>query len=286
LENNYMLNVDEKTLEDALSGFFIPAKPDVLTELQSVLDDEESSIDDMALIIVKDVSLSSAILKTINSSFFGLSRKISDIRQAVCFLGKITVTSIVTALLFRRSFEGSYCCISLERFWDDATDIANAMTFIEKGISYKLPEENLYAIGLFHDSGIPVLANKFVDYKEILIKANGDRCNSIAMEEAEYRTNHAVVGYFIAVSWNLPKDVCNVILHHHEFNFLNKKIGSNEQLGYATLKLAENLVHRNKRFCESPDWRHVKNDVLDILGIEDSELHELEDKYNATIEHP
>ena len=277
-----MIDINEEVVDDVASGFHIPARPIILTQLQKLMSLEESCLSDEAKVISKDVALSSAILKTINSPFYGLDRRICNIRQAVNYIGQDAIHDLVTALLFRRSFDRIPCCISLARFWDDAKDVANAMSFIAKNIAVKLPEQCLYSTGLFHDCGIPAFANKFADYKETLIETNKEECSSIALEERKYSTNHAVIGYFIATSWYLPKDVCNIILYHHDINFLAKATGTNEHLGYAALKLAENLVDRNKRFVESPDWKYVGDDVLNVLGIEMNEYIDL-DKYYSSL---
>ena len=72
--------------------------------------------------------------------------------------------------------------------------VANAMLFIGNRIQNKVPIDVLYTVGLFQNCGIPLLALRFEDYKEVLIEANDKGCNSIALEEEKYNTNHAVLG--------------------------------------------------------------------------------------------
>ncbi len=277
-----MIYIDEDVLNDVAQGFHIPAKPEVLTQLQHVMSKPESSSADEARVIIKDVSLSAAILKTINTPYFGLRRKVSDIEQAVCFLGRDIVNDLVAALLFRDAFDGIPSCLTLERFWDDAKDVANAMTFINKHINCALPSY-LYSIGLFHDCGIPALSNKFADYKATLVTANANNENSIALEQKLYATDHAVIGYFIASSWHLPKDVCTIILNHHELDFLTLCKDNDQRLGYAALKLAENLVDNDKRKCQSPDWQHLHSKVLQVLGLNQAEYLALEEAYKELV---
>ena len=278
-----MLKIKEKAINGLPHGFFIPMKPKVLTQLQRLMRDNESIISDFAKVISKDVSLSAEILKNVNSALFSLESKITDIQLAVCFIGKDAINALASAILFKRSFIHLDCCLSLERFWDDSKDIAYAMTFISKQIQSPLSGGNLYTIGLFHDCGIPAFSHKFDDYKETLIEANRAGINSIALEESKYEINHAMVGYLIAMSWHLPEKVCDIILHHHDINFLASTANNDEKLGYATLKLAENLVYRNKRHSESPDWEQVKADVLTMLAVNIDEYIELERNYSSLI---
>ena len=112
-----------------------------------------------------------------------------------------------------------------------------------------------------------------------MIEANTKGQSSITLEESKYRTNHAIVGYFIASSWNLPGMVCNIVLNHHEMNFLTKSTSLDEKLGYATLKLAENLVERKKRDVVSPDWETLKNAILEILNLTPEQYNDLEKNF-------
>jgi HD-like signal output (HDOD) protein len=277
-----MFDVDSKKMEEVVSSFQIPVKPQVLTDMQSLLTEQEPDMGRLATLVSSDVGLSSAILKIINSPFYGMNRKISEIKQAVMILGLKTISGLVTALLLKASFKGQ-ASISLERFWDDSLDVANAMAFIGNKVKSKIPVDMLYTIGLFENCGIPLLALKFTDYKEVLIEANKQGVNSIAIEEQRYKTNHAVLGYYVASSWNLPKDICELILRHHEPNYLRHIYGNEEQLAFAALKAASNMVERVKRHNDAPDWEEVRDNVLDTLGLSISDYEDLEDDFSELL---
>jgi len=278
-----MFNLDNEAMASVVSSFQIPVKPQILSDLQLVLDDLEPDLDAVAILISADVGLSAAILKIINSPFYGMNRKISEIKQAVMMLGLNTINSLVTALLLKASFQGD-ACISLERFWDDSHDVANAMAFIGNKIKNELPVDMLYTIGLFRNCGIPLLALKYDDYKDVLIEANSSGVNSIGLEEEKYQTNHAILGYYVASSWNLPKELCKLILRHHELDYLTEISGNKEQLAFSALKAAENLVERVKRHNISSDWKDLKENALDVLGITANDYADLEDEFAELFE--
>lgn len=273
-----MFNLDEKKMSEVISGYQIPVKPEILSHIQALMDEKDPSIEDISTLISSDVGLSAAILKIINSPFYGMNRRISEIKQAVMMLGLKTINGLVTALLLKASFKGD-ACISLERFWDDAQDVANAMTYIGNKVKNELPVDMLYTIGLFQDCGIPLLALKYADYKDVLSEASRLGVNSIQLEEAKYRTNHAVIGYYVATSWHLPKDICQLILQHHDPDFFNRVTDPKAQLPFAALKAAENMVEKVKRYNPSPDWADVGEAALDILGISPEDYGDLEDDF-------
>lgn len=265
-------------MASVVSSFQVPVRPQILTDMQLLLSKEEPNIEHIAELISNDVGISATILKIINSPFYGVNRKISKIKQAVMVLGLRTINSLVTALVLKSSFQGS-ASISLEQFWDDSIDVANAMTFIGNRTKNKVPVDMLYSIGLFQNCGVPLLALKYRDYKEVLTEANNTGVNSIQLEEKNYQTNHAVLGYYVASSWHLPKEICSLILQHHEPDYLAHISGSKEQLAYAVLKAAEHLVERVKRHDVSPDWEAIKADVFDVLGITSLDFEDLEDDF-------
>lgn len=279
-----MFDLDNNKLAKVVSGYQIPVRPQILTQIQNEMAEPEPSIESISMMISSDVGLSAAILKIINSPFYGMNRRISEIKQAVMMLGLKVINGLITALLLKKSFKGE-SSISLERFWDDALDIANAMTYIGNKIKNEIPVDMLYTIGLFHDCGIPVLAIKYADYKNILIEANRLGENTIKLEESNYNTNHAVMGYYVATSWHLPKDICHLILQHHERDFLTYIKDPEIQLAYAALKLAENMVEKVKRFNSSPDWEDVETDILELLGISQVDYNDLEDDFSRLFDN-
>lgn len=264
-------------------GFIIPPKPSILTSIEDIINSDEPSLTDVAELISQDVGLSGGILKTINSPLYGMSRTISDMKQACFLLGFDIINNIVKGMLLREAF-GRQSCISLERFWDTATEIANVMVFICSNLKDEIPEEDLYAIGLFHDCGVPAIAAKHSDYKDLLMRANADESTDlIELEEEAYQTNHAVIGYFIGASWGLPNRICQLILRHHDTNYLDTLTDSPDQLAYATFKTAENIISQLRRDRDTDNWSEIKDQVFDVLGIDDSLYLELRDDIEDTL---
>lgn len=191
-----MIEINEKVVNDVMRGFHIPAQPDILNRVQRLLEDDEPDLQQMAAIVASDIGISTSILKTINSPFYGMNRTISDINQAVFILGLNAVSSLVTALALRSAFDKK-CCISLERFWDEACDVAEAMVYIGSQLKQKVPPEELYSLGLFHNAGIPAMAFRYKNYVDILRIANDDTSRSLLeIEEEHYPCDHTIVGFF------------------------------------------------------------------------------------------
>ncbi|REL36625.1 HDOD domain-containing protein [Thalassotalea euphylliae] len=271
-----MLQVDESVLKDIGRGFSVPAQPSLLLELQEKVKQGEPNLDEIAELIAQDISVSAKVLKTINSPLYGLSRKIADIPKSVKYIGLNGIVSLVTSDLIRKSFNQQGCSISLESFWDNASNIANTAVFIGQKLRRRIAKEKLFTLGLFHDCGIPVMAIKYNNYQQVLDFAEKNPSEVITkIEEKAYQVSHATIGYYVATSWRLPPDICQLILRHHERDFLAKLDGSETQLAFAILKMAENIVHQHKYFRPSSDWQYLQDTIFTVLDCDEYDYQDL-----------
>ena len=272
-----------------LKSYYIPPRPEVLAKVQEQMNSDDPNIEYISKLVSEDVGLSAAVLQIINSPLYGMNRQISDIKQAAMLLGLDRIANLVASESLKKSFTAK-SCISLERFWDEATDIANAMVFIAERVNKtdnaghtikeNLPLEDLYTLGLFHDCGIPPLAQKHFDYKELLMEANAGNIASLDLEDERYSTNHAIVGYLICTSWFLPKKLCDLVLRHHDTEFLeDSRVDMQCRQMFAILKAAEQLVYRHTRGKSCPEWSHYREAVFDYTYLTEDEFDDLYEAY-------
>ncbi|KAF7766204.1 hypothetical protein PUND_a1994 [Pseudoalteromonas undina] len=273
-----MIVVNEQVLSDVNKNFIIPPRPQILNDLELLASAQEPSLSDAAEIIAKDVAIASAILKIVNSPAYGLVRSVSNIKQAIMFLGWNGIEALVPSLKLKQMFAQNECCISLERFWDTASEIADVNMIIGQRLN-NVPVEYLYTLGLFHDCGIVPMAIKFDNYVSALHTSNNTHKESlIDIEERLYGTNHATVGYYLATSWHLPVDICQLILRHHDLSMLSNITGSNQQLCYSVLKMSENLVNCVLRGDTTKDWDDIEKHVLATLNMSEDDYIDLQEE--------
>ncbi len=271
-----MLHVNDNMLKDIGRGFSVPAQPELLLQLQKIMAEQDPDLNTIAELISQDIAVSATVLKTINSPLYGLARTISDIKKSVRYIGLQGIVTLVTSSLIRKSFTQNDSSIALEEFWQNSSNIANASVFIGKKLKKGASAEKLFTLGLFHDCGIPVMGMKYSSYQETLDHAVNTPSEPLPqIEEKAYAVNHATVGFYVASSWRLPKDICQLILQHHDRDFLIKLDGSEAQANFAILKLAENLVYQHKHFRDAADWQYVHDLVLTVLDIDDDDVQDL-----------
>lgn len=271
------IELDKNHIEKVLNGISIPPQPQVLQDLHAEKKKGFPNFSRVAELISKDVGLSAAVLKTINSPFYGLSQKLNSIQQAVMLLGADKIMMIVTASVLRDTIRGK-ASINLDRFWNRSTDVANICMSLAR-VCHMGNVDDVYALGLFHDSGVAMLARKFDNYKEVQTQANATQQRSLAdVEEDFFQTNHATIGYYLGKSWYLPDDIVQVIRDHHDLKQLFRE---GDEFSYrndlmAILRMASNIFYSYDRVNAEPEWPHICEQVFDQLGISESEYSDIE----------
>ncbi|MBP9218257.1 MAG: HDOD domain-containing protein [Sterolibacterium sp.] len=268
------IEISAEDAEKALKGVNIPPRPAVLNEINAELQKDNPDVGKLASRIASDVALSAAILKVVNSPYFGLRSKVASVPAAVQLMGMRNVKSIVTGLLLKTTLSGG--AVSLERFWDSAEKVAKISSFIATRLP-RGPRDEAYTMGLFRECGIPLLMQRFPDYKETLKVAGGDPRPMTAVEEERHGTNHAVIGYMVAKTWGLPEVLSEALQRHHDASVFDE--GDTASAGVRTLVainyLAEYLNDTSMRMRDNPQWNSVAEQVLDHLGFNSGEFEEL-----------
>lgn len=205
------LNMD--AAGQALNGIHLPPCPAVLLAAMKEARSPNADLGKITRLIGQDVGLSSPMLKLANSPYFGLRHKTSSIQQAVIVLGLRNTINLLSNVALRANVAPNLP--GMEEFWNRSSMTALAAYHIAAQVP-GLSRDDAYTIGLFHDSGIPVLMQKFPDYLDNIDEQARMSGNVCEMENSCYSTTHAVLGNLLARNWLLPPNMCCAILYHHD----------------------------------------------------------------------
>ena len=81
-----------------IQGRSLPANKIAILKLLAKLQDNNTSIEELAQIITQDITMSVRILRYINSAQFGLGKEIDSIQQAIMMLGRTTVCNLANLI--------------------------------------------------------------------------------------------------------------------------------------------------------------------------------------------
>lgn len=283
MDNDIPLSNDE--IEIILKGITIPSPPQIIADLQMEMAMPDPDLNEMASMISKDPGIAGGVLKTLNSPFYG-NRDIASISQAVMMLGVTTVAAIVNTLYLREHLSqndnvSDETYKTLNHFWDSATDVARACSLVAKRLGEYDPDMS-YMLGLFHNSGIPLLMLRFSDYPEVIVQSYLLKEKRIIdVENSIYKTNHSVISFYAARSWKLPEVLCRVIAEHHNALeiFSNKdKTERDEKLYLAILKIGEHLAGLSRIIGNNEtdeEWEQIGEAVLGYVGLSQFDYEDL-----------
>ena len=269
-------------IQQVLQGISVPPQPQIMVDLQMEQVMPSPDLRAIAKLIGQDPGLSGALLKLVNSPFFGLTNRIASIQQAVNLLGCNTVINLINAQSIRGELTDE-AIVTLNRFWDTAQDVAMTCLTLAKRIGYHSPDE-AYTLGLFHNCGIPLMIKRFPNYMTVLEEAYASATGERRVVDTENRllnTNHAVVGYFTAKSWNLPLHLCEAIAsHHNALAIFTEDSSRDAQLKtlLAILKMAEHICESHLVLGNQPDdheWQSIEQLVLEYVGLSEYDFENL-----------
>lgn len=279
-------------IQQVLQGISVPPQPQIMVDLQMEQYMPDPDLGVIARLIAQDPGLSGALLKIVNSAHYGLTNKIASIQRAVNLLGSRSVINLINAQSIKGEMSDETIVV-LSRFWDSAQDVAMTSLTLAKRIGSQTVDES-YALGLFHDCGIPLMLKRFPDYMSVLEQSYANAGPDTRVVDTENRmlnTNHAVVGYFTAKSWRLPEHVSNAIANHHNaLAIFQDESGRNAPLKnlLGILKMAEHICASHRVLGNQNvdhEWNSIGYLVLDYVGLSDYDFENLKESIRELSAH-
>jgi putative nucleotidyltransferase with HDIG domain len=209
LESNRALDKIMSTIGD------LPASPAVIATLMNLTSNINGDIKKISKAILADQSLTAKMLKLANSSFYGRTKEVTTLKEAIVVLGFMTLHSLVIATstqsLYKKSIDDGVSA----KLWEHALASGIASRMIAEAIGYPSVEEAFIA-GLLHDIGKLVLAQKMTDdYCDIVkrVEETGDQFDKY--EQSLFGFDHADVGAQLLHKWLFPEEIAEAVQYHH-----------------------------------------------------------------------
>ncbi len=255
---------NEQALLDKLlaSQISIPPQPTILMEIDKLLNKPNDQLTAIGNLINKDVGLSAAIFKLVNSSFYKTSTPITSIQKAITVLGLTQVANLIKGLSLRKALGGQE--IAYEKFWERSDEIATLSAIIaKKQISAcNIAVDQAYMAGLFHECGVPILMQRFPDYCQSFRLNQGSNWPDFKEEDKRFNTDHCVVGFMVTKHWNLPEFICQAVRHHHE----RLSVDHAALTLVSILQMARHL-HKKINHLNDDEWPKNSAQILDEIGV-------------------
>lgn len=260
-------DLDQSRRRGALQQIQIPPCPELLAQLQQAMSGDEPDLNLVARIASSDVAMAATLLRIANGPLFKpVGLPCTTVGQAMTRIGLRESIAVMTGFLARHTIPVN--APQLARFWERSTKRAIAMATIAQQLPGLSPDL-AHSFGLFLHVGMPVLLQSVRGYASTMVEAAAriDR-PYIATENANHKTDHAVVGALVVRVWNLPPVLMAAIRLHHDFAALgNADIDPEVHTLVAAGLIAEHLMRRHEGLPEDADWAGHHQDAMDWLHI-------------------
>ena len=183
----------------------MPVIPTTYQALTRALAADEASVDAVTEIVSSAPGLSARLLQMANSAYYGLPRRLSDLREAVGYLGFEMISKLVFATEFLQQVEEGGPSAALAGFEARAILTSRVAAHIMDGDPRA---EAASSAGLMHDIGRLLV--------EITDEVNGGKGVSIAQELRDCDATHSDIGGALLGIWGLPSELVEAVAHHRE----------------------------------------------------------------------
>ena len=199
----------------------MPSLPLTALKILRLANDINSSPQDMLDTIKVDPVITGKVLQMINSSYFGLSANVTDLRQALVMLGANTVKNLAltSALLNTMKSKGSGNeRLDLDGLWLHSLATAVGAKIIAKAAGLpRLQHDEFFIIGLLHDIG-RIFSFQFLadEYVAAIDKAANENLDISEAESAILSMTATEAGGLLAEKWQLPENMLNGIKYYRK----------------------------------------------------------------------
>jgi HD-like signal output (HDOD) protein len=194
----------------------LPCTARIHEGLTTVFADGPATAAQAGAIIEQDMAMAAKVLQLVNSSFFGPSRRVTSLDEAVSLLGVEMLRALALSAQVFASFQPEAAIPGfdldvLQRHSADVSRVARQL------VTQPADRDAAFAVGLMHEIGLLVLAVHDPGYLgRLLTSADAQQRPLAEVERDERGLTHAALGADVLALWGLPDQIVDAVARHHE----------------------------------------------------------------------
>ena len=266
------LAIDVRNLNEVLANTQLPALPVSAMRLLELSQDPNNGPAEYAKPIEADAGLMGQVLRFVNSSYFGFSREIASIQQALTLVGVRTIKNFALwSAVFSLIPNPKFGPFDLKSLWQDS--LRRAVFARNLGRVLRLPNaEDLFAAALLQDMAIPLLLKAMPEqYERLVERRTRERVRLSSLEREVFGWDHAQAAAALCRNWRLPEEFAILIERHPSLDELLD--GEKPRIDAASVALASLLPS-----CRDEQWDDEEEFLGGIERVTESrsvDLHQL-----------
>jgi len=260
----------------------VPSMPQVVTRFMEVIQDPNFNYNSVVKVLSVDAGTVSEILRLANSALFGISRKVTSLKQALTLLGPRRTRSLVLGrFLVETVGSDRPCAVDTSYFWRRSLVSAVVGARIGDKLCPRLRDE-VFLCALLADVGITILAEAFpTEYSQIAADYTpyGQPIDTQRERDA-VGTTHSEVSAMVLTDWSLPEEMCNAVRMSHD----DVPVTDDATQIARVLNGSDRIA---KMLCEIPDVNNCLDtcaQAMAFVGVELSVLAQILNDVESDVE--
>ncbi|MBV8729607.1 MAG: HDOD domain-containing protein [Acidobacteriia bacterium] len=193
----------------------LPPFPAVANRILSLADSDDVTVGKISETIALDPTFTAEILRVANSAYFGATREIATIQNAVSLLGLNRVKTMATVIAVNSMVKRAMGMEILRKFW--VHSLVTAILTEESARVVNPSLEGAHTAGLLHNLGTLGLMSAYPEeYARMLEVSEEYGFDLIQTERDLFEIDHSSAGAVLADEWNFPEPIVVAIARHHD----------------------------------------------------------------------
>jgi diguanylate cyclase (GGDEF)-like protein len=210
--------MNNAALEKVFACPNLPTLPAVAMKVLELTNRPDVQLKQVAAVIEHDQAIATKVLRTINSSFYALSRRCGSIQQAIALLGLQTVKGLVLGFSLAKSIDGGGdkdISFDFITYWRRCMYTAASARHIAT-LTRKCDPEEAFVAALVQDIGMVALYRALGDkYLQTIDSAGKDHRRLAIMERKALEIDHATIAGEMTRRWRFPENIVDAVRFHH-----------------------------------------------------------------------
>jgi len=249
-----------------------PSMPATGAKMLRMLQNPETTVDEIEDVLRRDPGLTGNVLKLANSAYFGIPSRVASTRQAVLLLGLKKLIQLVIASCVNGAMDKPVPGYNMApgNLWRHSIAVSIASEALVKG-KKNIEVEDIFTPALLHDIGKLILGHFVKEDQAAIEKIASQGVPYVVAENMVLGTDHAEIGAQILTQWSFPCDVVDAVRWHHDPDFPEKP-GPAIDIVYLANLLCQTDGAGNEK---ETDCAELSPAVIERLGLEVSQFDEI-----------
>jgi putative nucleotidyltransferase with HDIG domain len=193
------------------------SSPAVALRIMEITRDPDFDIAKVTACLEHDPSLTAAVLRLVNSSYYGLPVKVTEIQRAIGYLGRRSLRLTVLGFGLTKALARGCPKAIHQQYWRRSLTLAvAARKLAERTADRGVNPDVAFAAGLLADLGMLVLAQLETEEYLLVCEAGDHVVTQLVREREKFGFTHVEVGTRLMEEWNLPSELIEAVTHHHK----------------------------------------------------------------------